>query len=501
MEPQLLVERACMQEGLVEAGHADACRLPARIGDGAKRLHVEVVAVRVHERSAGVPRRRRAGREVERRRHAHGSGHEERFPVGDDRSGDHGAVLVAHLEPERRRHRYGVPVGVGDVDDAVSHVDGAGIEVEVRATAGDAAGVDAIRQYAIARHRRLKIPASVAVLAVRHGHDAAADLHALRCALGARIVNEYALAGFLVHPPARGVDLFVYHVDKLVTDIGGYLVHFGLERGHLVVAVSDRLVHLLLELVAECAHVPVRLGVRGVDGVLRVGGHRIRRFADRALLGLEHVSEVAEIAELVGRVLLFELIFLDLRDAGHNAHAEVVVDDGHGVPLVRPLEPGTGAPRRGDGRRIAHLWHAAHGKLRPREAQQLRRVIALVERRLAEYVGLAALAVGASPPLAGRIVARPLHAAVGVGERQLAGVAARGQHHGLRAHGNGSAARRTGSGDARHLAALLDKLFDLRVGVQRDLAGLVSAVLQARHVVAAALLALLLHLDGVTALP
>ena len=65
----------------------------------------------------------------------------------------------------------------------------------------------------------------------------------------------------------------------------------------------------------------------------------------------------------------------------------------------------------------------------------------------------------------------------------------------------GSTARRTGSGDARHLAVLLDKLFDLRVGVQRDLAGLVGAVLQARHVVAAALLALLLHLDGVTALP
>ena len=272
----------------------------------------------------------------------------------------------------------------------------------------------------VARHRGFEVPVPVAVLAVRHGHDAAADLHALGRVLGAGVVHEYALAGFLVHPAARRVHFLVDHIYELFADIGGYLVHFGLERGHLVVAVLDRLVHLLLEPVAERPHVPVRLRVRGVDCVLRVGGHRIRRFADRALLGLEHVREVAEVSELVGRVLLFELVFLHLVDAGHHAHAEVAVDDGHGVALVSALEPDAGVPGRGDGRRIAHLRHAAHGKLRPREAQQLRRVLALVERRLAEDMGLASLAVGAAPPLAGRVVSDPLDPAVRVRERQLA---------------------------------------------------------------------------------
>lgn len=87
------------------------------------------------------------------------------------------------------------------------------------------------------------------------------------------------------------------------------------------------------------------------------------------------------------------------------------------------------------------------------------------------------------------------------GELRVAGIAARGEHHGLSAHFHGLAGGRTGAAHAYDRAAFHDELFDLRIGVQSEVARGLGGVHQAGDVVAAALLALALDLDRVPALP
>lgn len=87
------------------------------------------------------------------------------------------------------------------------------------------------------------------------------------------------------------------------------------------------------------------------------------------------------------------------------------------------------------------------------------------------------------------------------GELRVAGIAARGEHHGLSAHFHGLAGGRTGAAHAYDRAAFHDELFDLRIGVQGEVARGLGGVHQAGDVVAAALLALALDLDRVPALP
>ena len=146
---------------------------------------------------------------------------------------------------------------------------------------------------------------------------------------------------------------------------------------------------------------------------------------DVRLLGGQYLADGLVVADGVGRLALYQLVLLDLGDAGLHAQWRVVhlVDYEHRVALVRALEALAGARERygvhlvGDGR------CASGGKLLLGELEQFALVLAVLELDLAEDVGLTALSVGASPAFERVCVAHPVLPAVHVPEGQLALVA------------------------------------------------------------------------------